>query len=313
MAAGVRAHVDRVRLVHPFPSLLNGAATVVLALLAGAAAPLAIRLGLAMTAIQFSMGALNDNVEAPRDRGRRPAKPVAEGLVRPPVAGLVAIVSAGAGIVLAGASGPAAAAVAAAGAACGYAYDLRLSRTAWAWLPLAVALPLVPVFAWVGVTGTVPAGLLVLIPIGMLAGGGLAIGNALADLDVDRASATPSVAVWLGRRSAAGLHAVALAGTAALALATVPVGAPADAWAVVAAGVATLGVGVVALVRAGRGAPGTIAGDPSRGASQVASRGPAPRSAWASARLGWQIEAVGTAILGIGWVLALVHSGLVAA
>ena len=280
---------DRVRLVHPFPSLLNGAATLALALLAGAGMPVALRLGLSMTAIQFSIGALNDLVDAPRDRGRRPIKPVAAGLVWPGAAKAVTIVAAAAGLALAAASGPAALAVAWAGAACGYAYDLRLSRTVWAWLPLALALPLVPVFAWVGVTGTAPGALLVLVPIGMLAGGGLAVGNALADLDTDRAAAVPSVAVRLGRRDAAGLHAVALAGAATLAAFTLPPGALPGAWAVVVVGAATLTAGVVTLSRAGEASRGGLG------------------------RLAWQVEAVGTAILGIGWVLALAGSGLVAA
>jgi 4-hydroxybenzoate polyprenyltransferase len=280
---------DRVRLVHPFPSLLNGAATFALALLAGAGMPVALRLGLSMTAIQFSIGALNDLVDAPRDRGRRPLKPVAAGLVRPGAAKLVAVAAAAAGLALAAASGPATLVVASAGAACGYAYDLRLSRTAWAWLPLAVALPLVPVFAWVGVTGTAPGALLVLLPIGMLAGGGLAVGNALADLDTDRAAAVPSVAVRLGRRDAAGLHGAALVGAATVAVFTLPPGASAGAWAVVVVGAATLAAGVVTLARVGEGSRGGLG------------------------RLGWQVEAVGTAILGIGWVLALAGSGLVVA
>jgi len=276
----------RVRLVHPFPSVLNGLATLALALLAGAGPPVALRLGLAMTAIQFSIGALNDLVDAPRDRGRDPAKPVADGLVRLATARTVAVVAAAIGLGLAAASGPAAVAVAAAGAACGYAYDLRLSRTAWAWLPLAVALPLVPVFAWVGATGTVPGALLVLVPIGMLAGGGLAVGNSLADLEADRAAGAPSVAVRLGRRDAAGLHAAALGAAAALAIVSLPPGASPGATVVVLAGAIVLAVGIVALIRAGR-----------------AGRAPV-------ARLGWQVEAVGTAVLGIGWVLGLVASGL---
>jgi 4-hydroxybenzoate polyprenyltransferase len=239
-----------------------------------------------MTAIQFSIGALNDLVDAPRDVARRPAKPVADGLVSRGSASLVAVVAAAIGFGLAAASGPAALAVAAAGAACGYAYDVRLSRTAWAWLPLAVALPLVPVFAWVGATGVVPGALLVLVPIGMLAGGGLAVGNALADLEADRRAGAPSVAVRLGRRDAAGLHALALGGAAALAIVSLPPGAPPGAWGLVLGGAATLGLGIAGLAWSGGGA--------------ATGRG----------RLAWQVEATGTALLGIGWVLALVGSGL---
>jgi 4-hydroxybenzoate polyprenyltransferase len=257
----------------------------VLALLAGADPAVALRLGLSMTAIQFSIGALNDLVDAPRDRGRGPVKPVAVGLVSPSAAGVVVAVAAVLGLGLAATAGPAAAALAAAGAACGYAYDLRLSRTALAWLPLAIALPLVPLFAWVGATGTVPGALLVLVPVGMLAGGGLAVGNALADLETDRGAGVPSLAVRLGRRAAMGLHAVALGLAAALAVVSLPPGGPPLASAAVLAGALILALGIALLGRAGYG------GSPGLG------------------RLGWQIEALGTAMLGIGWVLALVASG----
>ena len=243
----------------------------------------AARLGLAMTALQFSIGALNDLADAPRDRGRRPLKPLAEGLIRPSTARLVVVVAVAGGLALAAASGQAAIAVAAAGVACGYAYDLRLSRTPWAWLPLAVALPLVPVFAWVGVAGTMPVALLVLVPIGMLAGGGLAVGNALADFEADRAAGVPSIAVRLGRREAAGIHALALAAAAGLAAVSLAPGAAAEAWALVVAGAATLAAGIVTVARAA--------------GSDLA-------------RVGWQVEAVGTAVLGVGWVVALVGSGV---
>ena len=281
--SGCSAAAARLRLVHPFPSLLNGLATFALALLAGGELAVAARLGTAMTALQFSIGALNDLADAPRDRGRRPLKPVAEGLIRTSTARLVVVVAAAGGLALAAPSGPAAIAVAAGGVACGYAYDLRLSRTSWAWLPLAVALPLVPVFAWVGVTGTMPAALLVLVPIGMLAGGGLAVGNALADVEADRTAGVPSVAVRLGRRDAAGLHALSLAAAAGLAAVSLRPGAAPEAWTLVIAGAALLAVGVATVARAA--------------GSDLA-------------RLGWQVEAVGIAVLGIGWVVALVGSGV---
>ena len=51
---------DRLRLLHPYPSLLNGAAVLLMALVAGASAGLAIRLSVAMTCLQFAIGTLND-------------------------------------------------------------------------------------------------------------------------------------------------------------------------------------------------------------------------------------------------------------
>src|SRR5262245_50741227 len=129
--------LDLLRLGHPFPSLLNGLVTGALVLIAGGGAEVAARLGLAMTALQVSIGALNDVVDAPIDRGRRPPKPVADGLVTPRVALGAGAVAAIFGFGLAAISGPATLAVAVLGAGCGYAYDLRLSRTAASWVPLA--------------------------------------------------------------------------------------------------------------------------------------------------------------------------------
>ena len=43
--------------------------------------PTAVRLGVSMTALQASIGILNDVVDAPRDAGRKPSKPIPAGLV----------------------------------------------------------------------------------------------------------------------------------------------------------------------------------------------------------------------------------------
>jgi 4-hydroxybenzoate polyprenyltransferase len=272
---------SRLRVIHPFPSALNGIAVVALAAVAGAAPGAALRLGLSMFLIQASIGVLNDIVDAPLDRGRRPPKPIAEGLIGPVGARVLFAGAAGLGLVLAAMSGWAAFWVALAGAACGYAYDLRLSRTAWGWVPLAIALPLVPLFAWLGSGATVPQGLLVLVPIGMLAGGGLAVGNALADLEVDRLAGSPSVAVRLGRVPAWRLHALGLGGAAALALASRAPDAPPVAIALLAGGAVLLAIGL--------------------GALAFTSHATTSRPT----RLAWQLEAVGVAALGVGWVVAL--------
>ncbi|MBF8289670.1 MAG: UbiA prenyltransferase [Chloroflexi bacterium] len=252
-----------------------------MALLAGGAVPDAIRLGLAMTAIQVSIGGLNDLVDAPLDRGRRPVKPVAEGLIRPGTVRIVVVAGATIGLGLSAASGLPALLVAASGAACGYLYDLRLSRTPWGWLPLAIAIPLVPLYAWVGVAGSPPPALLPIVPMGMLGGAGLAIGNALVDLGTDARAGAKSIAVRLGHARAWGFHALALVSALGLALATLPVPSPPPVMALVMIGAAALGTGIFALLlgwRAGRRA---------------------------MVRLGWQVEALGIAALGVGWLAGL--------
>ena len=51
-----------------------------------------------------------------------------------------------------------------------------------------------------GATGSLPAFFAILVPMAVLAGAGLAVANARADLDADRAAGTTSVATRLGPR-----------------------------------------------------------------------------------------------------------------
>jgi 4-hydroxybenzoate polyprenyltransferase len=238
-----------------------------------------------MLSIQFSIGALNDLVDTPLDALEKPRKPIASGVVSRRVAGMVAAAGALVGIAASSVSGPATTAACLAGLALGYAYDLRLSRTTVSWLPLALALPLLPIHAWLGAAGTIPAGLLALVPVAVLGGAGLALANGLADLDRDVSTGRRTLAVVLGRRRALALQTLLLGIAAALALFVAPAvgdGAPsADAdtlrllrTAGVWIGVAALGVGALLL-----------ASD----RAVVRERG-------------WELEAVGVACLGVGWL-----------
>jgi 4-hydroxybenzoate polyprenyltransferase len=233
-----------------------------------------------MLALQASIGALNDLVDVGVDSGRKPGKPIPRGVATPPEATAMAIVGLAVGLGLSALSGPATALVAAAGLGCGYAYDLRLSRTPWSWLPLAVALPLVPVHAWLGATGVVPAGLAAIVPAGLLGGAALAIGNGLADEERDRAAGIRTAVVVLGRELAWSLHVLGLAAVVAIALlAGPPIGAaePGDvAWR------GMLMAASVGLMSAG---------------AALASR---PAARWRER--GWELEAFGVAILGIAWL-----------
>ena len=76
-----------------------------MALLAVADAMTAVRLGVAMTALQVSIGSLNDIVDAPHDHGRTPPKPIPGGLVSPAQAWAVVIGGAVLGLALALPSG----------------------------------------------------------------------------------------------------------------------------------------------------------------------------------------------------------------
>jgi geranylgeranylglycerol-phosphate geranylgeranyltransferase len=250
------------------------------ATLAGADPATAGGLGLSMLCLQASIGALNDLVDAPLDAGQKPGKPIPRGLVSARTARIVTIVGGGAGVALSLPSGPATAAVAAAGAALGYLYNLRLSGGPCSWLPLALALPLLPIHAWLGATGAVPPGLVTLVPAAVLAGLGLALGNGLVDVERDAATGRRGTVVTLGPQRAWLVQSAALGLVVLLAALLAPQAAsPTEVLGTlrsigVPAGGAAIALGAVAL-RA--------------------------RSAGIRER-GWELEAVGVAAAGVAWL-----------
>jgi 4-hydroxybenzoate polyprenyltransferase len=272
-----------VRLGHPFPSLLDGIVTAVLALVAGADRNRAALLGLAMVCLQVSIGALNDVLDVDRDRGRKPGKPIPAGLVGRGTAIAVVVIALVVGLMAAAVAGPGALAVALVGVGVGWAYDIRLKTTGWAWLPFAVGLPLLPVYAWVGVTGRVPPAFGLLVPLAIVAGAGVALLNGLADVDRDRAAEVATPAVRLGERRARWLSGalLGLAGAGALgSLAAVE----AQPWAWV------LAVGGLALVGAGLVLAGSSSG--------------------ARRERGWEAGAIGLGLMAAGWVFGFAGRGL---
>jgi 4-hydroxybenzoate polyprenyltransferase len=286
----VRRLVGLARLTHPFPSTLNALATGLIATLAGATPGTAVRLAGSMLALQASIGSLNDLRDAESDAGRKPGKPIPRGLVSRRAAWRLSLAGLALGLLLSAPSGWGTVLVALAGVACGYAYDLRLSRTAVSWLPLAAALPLLPIHAWLGASGEVPPSLVPLVPVAILAGAGVAIGNGVVDVDRDRGARRAAVAVRLGRRWAWGIHAALLATVIGLAFVLVPfpertplLPGTFDIFqrAGLFLGSAVLALGVV------------LVGNPK---ARVRERG-------------WELEAVGVATLGISWLAAVAGIG----
>ena len=275
-----RAVAGLARLVHPFPSTLDAAVTIALALLAGAPGGRTLLLGASMLVIQFSIGAFNDVFDLPADAVAGRSKPLVDGRigVRPALA--VGVSCGLAGLVLAGLAGLATGLVACAGLVIGLAYDVRLKASPWSWLPYAAGIPLMPVFAWVGATGELPAPIIVLAGLGALGGASLAIANALADAERDRASRTTTVATALGRDRALRigvLLALLVAGIATTSAFAIAGRAP-GTW-VTAAGATTIVAGLV-----------------------LGYRGRLQRA--------WEVQAIGLAILAAGWVGSLAAAGV---
>ena len=125
--------------------MLDGVVVGVVAAVAGADPAGAIRLGLAMTALQLAIGALNDLRDAAADTGRKPGKPIPAGTVRPAEAWAVVGCGAAIGLGLSAVSGGGPLLLAALGLGVVLAYDLRLKGKPWSWLPFSIWLPLLPI------------------------------------------------------------------------------------------------------------------------------------------------------------------------
>jgi 4-hydroxybenzoate polyprenyltransferase len=250
---------------------------------------------MSMLAIQVAIGALNDRVDATRDAVAKPAKPIPAGLVSSGAALVLASVAGAVGLALSGWSGVATAAVAAAGLGLGIAYDLRLSRTPWSWLPLALALPLLPMHAWLGATGSVPSSLIGLVPTAVLAGTALAIANGLVDIDRDARTGRPAIAVAMGQGRAWLLHALLLLGVALLAVFV----APPVSMSLPGSAAATAGGGLVHL----EGLRWLRTWGVLLGIGALVVGGLVLRAARPGIReRGWELEAVGIAGVGLGWL-----------
>ena len=246
-----------------------------MALLAGADAMTAVRLGVAMTALQVSIGSLNDIVDAPHDRGRTPAKPIPGGLVSPAQAWAVVIGGAVLGLALALPSGVATVVLAVVVLAIGYAYDLAFKGTAWSWLPFAIGIPLLPVFGWLGATGGLPSSFTILLPVAVIAGAALAVANARADVERDAAAGVESVATRLGIERAWAVNAGLLGVVVLLAAVTlIAQGAPPLAM------LGALGAGVVIGIGVFLGRHADSAGR----------------------ERAWELEAVGVGFLAAAWL-----------
>jgi 4-hydroxybenzoate polyprenyltransferase len=233
-----------------------------------------------MTALQFAIGSANDAADAERDAGRAD-KPIAGGLMTRRGAVIASIAFAVTGLVLSAPSGPPTLALAALGLAVGLAYDLRFRGTPASWMPFALGLPLLPVYAWVGATGALPVEFVVLVPCAVLAGIGIAIANALADVERDALAGMDSVARRLGPERAWRIHAAVLAAMSAGALSSlVALGGVGEGG--LHAGVVLAGLGVAIVVLgiwlAGRRA---------------------------TVERGWEVEAGGMVLLAVGWFAAV--------
>lgn len=272
MASRLRA----LRVVHPFPSLLNTGLVLALAVVAHATVPAAAALGLGMLGIQFCIGATNDLCDIDLDAATKPWKPIPAGSISAGTTQLIGAICAAVAIAAPLTLGPVVALLAAAMLVAGLAYDLRLKRTVWAWVCFAVAFAILPVYAWYGAAGTLPPLAQFLIPLAALAGPALQLSNALVDLERDQAAGLTTLAPRLGRTRTLVVIAALLLVVHGLAWATLSVGA-------VELNLAVVGASVLA-----------IAGLAFQARRSVRER-----------EIGWSLQAAAIVLLGVGWVAAV--------
>jgi 4-hydroxybenzoate polyprenyltransferase len=234
-----------VRIVHPFPTLLNVVATTGLVFVASDGGPNAgmlVRMLLVMFFAQCAIGITNDLFDRELDARTKPWKPLVAGLLSARTAVGLAVLC----IVVSGAVavslGAASLGLAALGTACGLAYDVRLKRTLLSAVPYMIAIPTLPL--WVYVTlGRWEAVLWWLLPLAGLIGLALHLANTLPDIESDAAHGVRGLAHRLGMRGSMFVSWAAFAGALALAVVIGPFVDADVRWYA-----ATLGAGIGCLV-----------------------------------------------------------------
>ena len=204
-----------VRIIHPFPTVLNVAATTGLAFVAAGGAPdtsLLIRMMLVMLFAQSAIGVTNDIFDQELDARTKPWKPIVSGAVTRSLAVAMALGLVAGTIATAATLGAASFALAMLGMACGLAYDVRLKRSIFSAVPFMIAIPTLPLWVWVTL-GEWQQELWWLLPLGALIGLALHLANTLPDIDDDTQHGVRGLAHRLGGggSAAVGWSAFALA------------------------------------------------------------------------------------------------------
>jgi 4-hydroxybenzoate polyprenyltransferase len=189
-------------LSHPIPVLFHIVAVTIFTLLA--AWPhftwniIALVIA-AHAAMQVSIAMINDYCDRSTDAQSKPEKPIPRGLVHPRealVAGLLMIVIM---LVLLAQLPLLALIISLCYLALGQAYNLGLKSTPLSGIVFALAMPLIPLYAFAGI-GRTPPIVFWLVPAGFLLGIALNLANSLPDLEQDAAHGVRTLAVVLGLR-----------------------------------------------------------------------------------------------------------------
>lgn len=189
-------------LSHPGPVALHIVAVAVFALLAAwphvSWGIFALIVG-AHAAMQISIAMLNDYCDRRIDAQGKPQKPIPRGLILPREALVAGLLMIALMLVLLLPLPPLALIFSLAYLALGQGYNLGLKSTPLSGIVFALAMPLIPLYAFAGIGRSVPF-LFWLAPLGFLLGVALNLANSLLDIEEDAASGARTLAVALGAK-----------------------------------------------------------------------------------------------------------------
>jgi 4-hydroxybenzoate polyprenyltransferase len=191
-----------VKLCHPLPVLLHGLAVALFVFLASWPhfiwSTICLVIG-AHVLMQMAIAILNDYCDRHLDALSKRDKPIVLGRVRPVEALLLGIGCIVVMFILLLFLPPLALVISLVYLMLGMAYNLGLKATPLSGIVFALAIPLIPVYAVVGVGQSWPF-LFWIIPVGALLGVALNLANSLPDIEDDARHGARTLAVVLGRR-----------------------------------------------------------------------------------------------------------------
>ena len=223
-------------LSHPVPVMFHILAVTVFTLLA--AWPhfiwsIIVLVIAAHAAMQISIAMLNDYCDRRLDAASKPGKPIPRGLIHAREALIGGFVMIAIMLILLIQLPLLALLVSLCYLVLGQAYNLGLKSTPFSGIVFALAMPLIPLYAFAGI-GRVPYVLFWLIPTGFLLGIALNLANSLPDIEQDAANGAKTLAVVLGvKRSFAVCQSMIVLAAALIGILQITGLVPARSWIIV--------------------------------------------------------------------------------
>jgi 4-hydroxybenzoate polyprenyltransferase len=223
-------------LSHPVPVMFHILAVTVFTLLAAwphFAWSIIVLVIAAHTAMQISIAMLNDYCDRRLDAASKPGKPIPRGLIHAREALIGGLVMIAIMLILLIQLPLLALLVSLCYLALAQAYNLGLKSTPFSGVVFALAMPLIPLYAFAGI-GRVPYVLFWLLPTGFLLGIALNLANSLPDIEQDAANGAKTLAVVLGvRRSFAVCQSMIVLTAALIGILQITGLVPARSWIIV--------------------------------------------------------------------------------